>query len=238
MKSMSRPEMPKKRRNGGEAALKTEPEEMAPFRPQLSKKSLKMAERLGSASERLLQVGSAKKVKAETPSFQPTVNAVSAEIVKRKTAESGSGPKKWEQLYQLDARKREEQKHIEQKRLEEEEHMLKKHSFKPNIQGQQNEQGRRIVGASLVERTMMWEQNRQKKIKEKQQEKGRSDLEECTFRPTVVGGRGRGRLTSRRTRTRWPRSRTTRALSQAATRRSSIARVLRSSWTDRRWRAG
>ena len=37
-----------------------------------------------------------------------------------------------------------------------------------------------------MERTRMWEENRQKKIKEKQQQKGQSEVSECTFRPTVV----------------------------------------------------
>ena len=53
------------------------------------------------------------KVKPEEPTFQPSVNAVSNEIIKRKSSEMAGAPKKWEQLYQLDARKREEKKQAE-----------------------------------------------------------------------------------------------------------------------------
>ncbi len=41
-------------------------------------------------------------------------------------------------------------------------------------------------GVSLIERTRIWEENRQKKIKEKQDLKGVSEVEECTFKPIVV----------------------------------------------------
>ncbi len=73
------------------------------------------------------------KVKPEEPTFQPAVNAVSNEIMKRKVSEVPGAPKKWEQLYQLDARKREEKKQAEMMKEMEEEKQIKQHSFRPQI---------------------------------------------------------------------------------------------------------
>lgn len=42
-------------------------------------------------------------------------------------------PKKWEQLYQLDARKREEKKQAEMMKEQKEAQELKSHSFRPQI---------------------------------------------------------------------------------------------------------
>jgi len=140
------------------------------FQPQLSKKSLKMAEKLEPAQQRLLKAGKEDAIrKAESemdrPSFTPNINPVSSELDNRlKYNREGKTAERWESLYELNAKKKNDmeqlKKNYEEVKKKEEEDW----TFKPTLMSNEPKKDEKAEG-SVVQRALMWDENRKKKSK-------------------------------------------------------------------------
>ena len=96
------------------------------------------------------------------------------------------GKERWQTLYELGLRKKEEMELIRRNYQEMKEQEEEECTFKPQIHSK-NPYDNEVEGqkVSVVERTRMWAENRQKKIEMMKEQIVDKDIDECTFRPQV-----------------------------------------------------
>lgn len=153
----------------------------SPFQPQLSKKSLLIAKKLGSAKERLTNTPTREALNStETLTFKPEINKRSERIVS-KISPNVNKNNRWEMLYN---KGNEQKAKLEKKRKEAEDAKIKDDkecTFRPNITPIKE----RPEGSNTVERLLNWGRIKEQKIKQKRDNDVEKDLEGCTFVPQI-----------------------------------------------------
>ena len=148
-------------------AVKKQPESFS-FKPQTNKRSSLLAKKLGTSRERLLSPRRLAEHSLPECTFQPSTNS--------KTSPSGAA--RWEALYQLNLKQREQQALLQlQARTQAE--SLAGCTFKPAILPVAR------TREPVVSRLLDWQQGKQTKLIQQRQQRQLQNLEECTFSPTV-----------------------------------------------------
>lgn len=112
--------------------------------------------------------------------FKPRLNPISVQLDKHHKA-GGSGKKRWERLHELKgqrevAHQSKISRHLEEK-LEEE---IAECSFKPQIE---NHHIHDYLQGNVVERTLVWQQERNLKLEKTKQQIAEQEIQQCSFRP-------------------------------------------------------
>lgn len=151
-------------------------EEEPSFKPAISKRSEKLASRLGeSTQERLARKPQEKKFVDEECTFKPKVNRNSSSYSSIKK----EGKQKWEELYKLKDKKQEDIERLK-KELENNQPETKECTFKPKL----NKTSLK-TSSTLFDRMKDWEKAKQDKIKQTQEIVQNKDLIGCTFAPQI-----------------------------------------------------
>lgn len=148
-------------------AVKKQPESFS-FKPQTNKRSSLLAKKLGTSRERLLSPRRLEEPNLPECTFQPSTNSKS----------SPSGVARWEALYQLNLKQREQQALLQLQARTQAEN-LTGCTFKPAILPVARPR------EPVVSRLLDWQQDKQTKLIQQRQQRQLQSLEECTFSPTV-----------------------------------------------------
>lgn len=142
--------------------------ETFPFKPQTNKHSSLLAKKLGSSKERLLSPRRPTECSLPECTFQPSTNSKN----------SPAGTARWEALYNLNLKQREQQALLQLEARTQAE-SLAECTFKPTIITAPRHRG------PVVSRLLDWQQDKQLKLTQQRQQRQLQNLEECTFSPTV-----------------------------------------------------
>ncbi|CAG9320409.1 unnamed protein product [Blepharisma stoltei] len=154
-------------------------ESSSSFQPQLSKKSMVIAKKLGSAKERLLtQPAREATNNTESLTFKPEINKKSAKIANKLTTPSKQN--RWEALY-LQGHEQKIKLEKIRKEAEESKKEDKECTFKPSITPTKE----RPDKSSTIDRLLSWGKVKEQKIKQKRDDDLEKDLEGCTFTPQI-----------------------------------------------------
>lgn len=146
------------------------------FQPRLNKNSIKIAEKLGESKERLLANQMSKsRIKEESFTYRPKINALSKKIGKNKEG------KRWDLLYVQGKEKKKEMERIRSE-VEMKERELEESSFRPNVLAP----SLNADPEKTVERLNNWAKSKEIKIKERKETELDRDMKECTFIPKLV----------------------------------------------------
>ena len=146
---------------------KKQPEQFS-FKPQTNKKSSLIAKKLGSSRERLLSPRRQAEHSMPECTFQPSTNS--------KTSPSATA--RWEALYNLNFKQREQQA-LKQLEAQAQAEQLEKCTFKPSILPVPRPH------EPVVSRLLDWQQDKQTRLSQQRQIRQLQSMEECTFSPTV-----------------------------------------------------
>lgn len=138
------------------------------FRPQLSKKSLNIAARLGDPKERLTANKPKEAFHAPDTECKPHINPHSRVIDHR----SHSPISRWDALYDLSKTKNEQ--------FTPKEAVDPECTFRPKIKRENRERS-----GNVVSRLLDWNKEKERKLRIAQNNCAGKDLEECTFSPVL-----------------------------------------------------
>lgn len=158
---------------------KSKPEIDFPFAPQLCKKSLEIAGKLGKSTDRLIRLSPSpsRVIEDRECSFSPLINKNSEKLDRRqKFDEEGEKTERWDALYNLRNINSEKRRWLLDARLEEEENLC---IFHPMVSPPKKE----FDPDRLVERLNGWNRVRKEKINRIRENELDEDLKHCTFKP-------------------------------------------------------